>query len=130
MSRTKQYIPRKQSMPKIRKPKQQSKKTIREHIPVGEIKGIDKHELAKRINLIFTLADVMESVAMDVESTLKKTDDTIVLPLVHPTQRIKIHSNEMVSFVDETLKLEQAIGFGDLSDIIKEGLFESFDITT
>ena len=91
--------------------KTQKIKYVQERKPLIEVcqeKNIDISKMAKMINTIHLLADVMESLVIDVESELKKADPEFGIELKHPIQRIKIHSRVMVEFVNNTLKKQRS----------------------
>lgn len=102
-----------------------------ESVPLGELakeNGLDMIEMAKRINISFLLADIIEGLILEVEEEIKKVDNTLTLNLRHPVSRIKIHSREMVRFVSETYRNgDGAIDFGDKSDELKDLIFNYFE---
>lgn len=105
--------------------------TESERVPLGELakeNGLDMVEMAKKINISFLLADIIEGLILEVEEEIKKVDNTFTLNLKHPVSRIKIHSREMVRFVSETYSNgDGAIQFGDKSDELKELIYKFFD---
>lgn len=119
------YIPRRQTMPVIRKPRVGHKVAYTEEKkPLGEVcaeHGIDIRRIAKLVNLTFLLSDVIEGLVFDVENELKKSDTTLGLELRHPVSRIKTHTKEMIRFVDTTLQNEEtSYDFATKSDAIRE----------
>jgi len=100
-----------------------------ENVELGTIQGYDMEYVSRRINLIFHLADVQESLIHDVESEIQKADKSLRLPLGHSIERIKVHTRDMVAFVDKVTSPEFAESFGYHADKITEFLYEIFGIT-
>lgn len=101
-----------------------------ERKPLGEVckeNNVDMTKVSKMVNLSFLLADVIAGLVFDVESELKKADPMLGLELRHPIERIKIHSQAMVKFVDNTLNNEEAsFDFGEKSEEIRTMLENHF----
>ena len=102
-----------------------------EHVQISTIaeeNNLDMSVIAKKINIAFLLADIMESLVLDIEDELKSTDNTVELQIKHPISRIKIHTRELVGFVSETYKNgDGAIDFGNKSDEYKKSILHLFD---
>ena len=97
-----------------------------ESVELGTIQGYDTDYVSRRINAIFHLADLQESLIRDVESEIQKADKSIQLPLRHSIERIKVHTRDMVAFVDKVTSPEFAENFGEQADRMMEWLREEF----
>lgn len=105
------------------------KNTPEEKVPMGELMDSTKlnvNKMAFLVNVIYSLADIINGLAIDAESELKNVDPSLGLDLMHPIQRIKIHSSEMVRFVDQKTSKNFAEGFGEASDDMKEIVLEFY----
>lgn len=94
-----------------------------EKIPLIKVIGeaqFDRTRMAFLVNVIFSLADIVNGLAVDAESELKKVDPELRLELRHSIERIKIHSAEMVRFVNEKTSESFAEGFGEAADEVIE----------
>lgn len=114
-------IPGRKSFPKIGTPIK--KVTEVEKIPMSQIfeeAKFDRTRMAFFVNVIFSLADIVNGLAVDAESELKNVDPELRLELRHPIERIKIHSSELVRFVDEKTSESFSEGFGEAADEVRE----------
>lgn len=114
-------IPGKKNFPKIGTPIK--KVTEVEKIPMSQIfeeAKFDRTRMAFFVNVIFSLADIVNGLAVDAESELKNVDPELRLELRHPIERIKIHSSELVRFVDEKTSESFSEGFGEAADEVRE----------
>lgn len=94
-----------------------------EKIPMSKVfeeAKFDRSRMAFLVNVIFSLADIINGLAVDAESELKNVDPELRLELRHPIERIKIHSSEMVRFVDEKTSESFSEGFGEAADEVRE----------
>lgn len=101
-----------------------------EKIPMGNLMGnsqLNINKMAFLVNVIYSLADIINGLAVDAESELKNVDPSLGLDLMHPVQRIKIHSSEMVRFVDEYVGGKFSEGFGEASDEMREIVLEFYN---
>lgn len=119
------YIPNQQ---RYVQPKKKKYEVIEQKVELSNISGYDRTRVAKLVNLAFLLGDVMEGVAIDIESEIKKADKSLTLPLRHSIEWIRKHTRDMVSFVDNKTDSEFSEGFGETSDKIKKELFKAFEI--
>lgn len=100
-----------------------------EKVPMGDLMSNAKlniNKMAFLVNVIYSLADIINGLAVDADSELKNVDPSLGLELMHPVQRIKIHSSEMVRFVDEYVGGKFSEGFGEASDDMREIVLEFY----
>lgn len=116
-------IPGKKNFPMIQTKSPVRRVTEVEKIPMSQVfeeTQFDRTRMAFLVNVIFSLADIVNGLAIDAESELKKVDPELRLELRHPIERIKIHSAEMVRFVDEKTSESFSEGFGEAADEVRE----------
>ena len=102
-----------------------------ERVRVGDLPGIDLEWAARRINLANLLADIQQTLAMEVEEHLRERTGDPTLDLAdmrHHLDRIKEHAGKLVSFVDGNASEEYALRFGEVADHVKEYLYKQFGI--
>lgn len=97
-----------------------------EKVKLKDLQLKDMEYMALRINLTFLLADIQESLIMEAEHKLQETNAEYSLDMKNSIQRIKVHTRNLVSFVDNTASEQFALGFGEKSDEIKGQLLEMF----
>lgn len=121
-------IPRRKNFPKIGT-SPIKRITEVEKIPLSKVieeVQFDRTRMAFLVNVIFSLADIVNGLAIDVESELKKVDPELRLELRHPIERIRIHSSELVRFVDEKASEGFSEGFGEASDEMREIILDFY----
>lgn len=129
--RKQNYIPQKQKMivPRHKQKKQiqvVERKTLAQ---LFEENNINTDEVAFKIKCSYMLADVVEAFITDVESEMKKIDVGYNLEIMHPIQRLKIHSRVLVELVDKSLTNKESVAkFGERADELKELIMEFFKI--
>lgn len=122
-------IPGKKSFPRLQVNSPIRRVTEVEKIPMSQIfeeAKFDRTRMAFLVNVIFSLADIINGLAVDAESELKNVDPELRLELRHPIERIKVHSSELVRFVDEKTSESFSEGFGEASDEVKEMILEYY----
>lgn len=122
-------IPGRKNFPRLQVNSPIRRVTEVEKIPMSKVfeeAKFDRSRMAFLVNVIFSLADIVNGLAIDVESELKKVDPELRLELRHPIERIKVHSAEMVRFVDEKTSESFAEGFGEASDEVRELILEFY----
>lgn len=120
-------IPGKKNFPKIGTPIKRI--TEVEKIPMSQVfdeAKFDRSRMAFLVNVIFSLSDIINGLTVDAESELKNVDPELRLELRHPIERIKIHSAEMVRFVDEKTSESFSEGFGEAADEVRELILEFY----
>lgn len=117
---------------KYRKDKRKAKPQVREErVRVGDLPNVDMQWAARRINLANLLADIQQTLAMEVEEHLRERTGDPTLDLAdmrHHLDRIKEHAGKLVSFVDGNASEEYALRFGEVADQVKEYLYKQFGI--
>lgn len=121
-------IPKSKSFPKLKTKKMKKQILVEEKIELKDLGGYDKQKVARMINMLFTLSDINWGIALDIESEIKKADPSLTLPLRHPIERIKEHAHAMVRFVDNTMDFDQACGFAEHSDNVRDELLRIFGL--
>lgn len=122
-------IPGKKNFPKMQTKPIVQRVTEVEKIPMSQIfeeANFNRTRMAFLVNVIFSLADIVNGLAVDAESELKKVDPELRLELRHPVERIKIHSSELVRFVDEKASEGFSEGFGEAADEVREMILEYY----
>ena len=102
-----------------------------ERVRVGSLPGIDHGWVARRVNLAFILADIQQTLAMEVEDHLRRATGDPSIDLAHmrySLDRIRAHADYLVSFVDKNTPYRFAEQFGEKADEIKEQLYKQFGI--
>ena len=87
---------------------------------------VDVSKLAFCVNVCYNLADLMETLVLEAESELKKVVSDLELEMRHPIDRMKIHTREMVRFVDTRTSERFAESYGETSDKLKELIIDFY----
>lgn len=127
------HIPRKQKLPKppshkldMKKPAPPERIELKELFKTGKV---DVQKLAFCVNVCYNLADLMETLVLDAESELKKAGPDLELEMRHPIGRMKIHTREMVRFVDTKTSEQFAESYGETSDRLKALILDFYKKT-
>ena len=114
------HIPSKQKMPKI---SYRHSPIMQDLFKTGKV---DVSKLAFCVNVCYNLADLMETLVLEAESELKKVGSDLELEMRHPIDRMKIHTREMVRFVDTRTSERFAESYGETSDKLKELIIDFY----
>ncbi len=123
------HIPSKQKMPKIsyrHSPIMQDPPNRFELKDLFKTGKVDVSKLAFCVNVCYNLADLMETLVLEAESELKKVGSDLELEMRHPIDRMKIHTREMVRFVDTRTSERFAESYGETSDKLKELIIDFY----
>ena len=127
------HIPRKQKLPKppsyklhMKNPASPERIELKELFQTGKV---DVQKLAFCVNVCYNLADLMETLVLEAEAELKKAGPDLGLEMRHPIERMKIHTREMVRFVDTRTSEQFAESYGETSDRLKELIIDFYQKT-
>lgn len=123
------YVPRKVGSPQAYGKQRSSVEKI-ELKEIFQTRKIDVSKLAFCVNICYNLADLMETLVLDAEAELKKAGPDLGLEMRHPIERMKIHTREMVRFVDSKTSEKFAESYGKTSDRLKELIINFYKKTT
>lgn len=81
--------------------------------------GFDKQRFAECVNVMFVLSDLAEGYAMEADALLSPLKGAISPDVVHSINRIKMHSRNLVNFVDAHMDADFSSSFGEVSDTFR-----------
>lgn len=101
-----------------------------EHVPLSSIfESMSKEDIRKSSDILRKVpvyADLMESSMIDLIEILRRTDDSISLPLMKKCRNIKQQCREIVRLIDEQKSESFSDSFGEICDYISSIVDEEF----